>query len=79
LRPSRADTINPARWPGLDDQLGSIAPGQRADLVLLRKNPLESIEAVRMPVLAIRATNVVFDEREVSREMKRTKERPQRP
>jgi imidazolonepropionase-like amidohydrolase len=40
-------TINPARYFGLEQASGSIAPGQRADLVLLEANPLEEISNVR--------------------------------
>lgn len=40
-------TINPARLFGEVDELGSVAAGQRANLVLLRANPLEDISAVR--------------------------------
>jgi len=40
-------TINPARYFGLEKTSGSLAPGQRADLVLLEGNPLEDISNVR--------------------------------
>lgn len=43
----RAATINGARFMGLDDSHGSIAPGKRADLVVLESNPLEDIRATR--------------------------------
>jgi hypothetical protein len=36
-------TLNPARFLGLSDQLGTIAPGKQADLVLLQANPLDDI------------------------------------
>lgn len=39
----RTATIDPARYLGREDELGSIAQGKIADLVLLRKNPLEDI------------------------------------
>lgn len=39
----RTATINPARFLGLLDSLGVVAPGKIADLVLLDANPLEDI------------------------------------
>ncbi len=42
----RAATVVSAEYLGRDD-LGRVAQGQRADLVLLRRNPLEDISAVR--------------------------------
>jgi imidazolonepropionase-like amidohydrolase len=41
----RAATINNAREFKLDSQVGSIEPGKIANLVLLRKSPLESVDA----------------------------------
>jgi imidazolonepropionase-like amidohydrolase len=41
----RAATINNAREFKLDSQLGTIEPGKIANLVLLKKSPLESVEA----------------------------------
>jgi hypothetical protein len=40
-------TLNPARYFGIDETTGSIAPGRRADLVLLDGNPLADIANVR--------------------------------
>lgn len=39
----RTATVNPARYLGREDDLGSITPGKIADLVLLSANPLEDI------------------------------------
>lgn len=39
----QAATIEPARFLGLTDSLGTVAAGQVADLVLLEANPLEEI------------------------------------
>jgi imidazolonepropionase-like amidohydrolase len=36
-------TINPARYLGVDEQIGTIATGKQAVLLLLDKNPLEDI------------------------------------
>lgn len=43
----RSGTVNPARFMGLENAFGTIAPGMRADLVLLDANPLTDISAVR--------------------------------
>jgi hypothetical protein len=40
-------TINPARYFSLQDTAGTVAPGRRADLVLLHGNPLANITNVR--------------------------------
>jgi imidazolonepropionase-like amidohydrolase len=36
-------TINPAKFLGLESEMGTIEKGKRADLVLLDANPLEDI------------------------------------
>ena len=43
----QAATINNAREFKLDSQLGTIEPGKIANLVLLRKSPLESVGRLR--------------------------------
>jgi imidazolonepropionase-like amidohydrolase len=43
LEALRAATILPAEYFGLQDEYGNVAQGMRADLILLRKNPLEDI------------------------------------
>ena len=47
LEALRAATIEPARFYGTEDSTGSIKTGARADLVLLRENPLTNIQATR--------------------------------
>ena len=46
-------TVAPPRFFGLADQDGTIAPGRRADLVLLDANPLESLATLRRPQAVI--------------------------
>lgn len=46
-------TVAPPRFFGLDDQDGTIAPGRRADLVLLDANPLESLAVLRRPLAVV--------------------------
>jgi len=47
LEALQAATIRPAEYLGLEDRLGSIAPGRFADLVLLEANPLSNIANTR--------------------------------
>ena len=42
-----AATVQPARFFSLEDEMGAIAPGMRADLVLLDANPLADIRNTR--------------------------------
>lgn len=42
-------TVAPPRFFGLADQDGTVAIGQRADLVLLDDNPLEGLDTLRQP------------------------------
>ncbi|MBX3468767.1 MAG: amidohydrolase family protein [Planctomycetes bacterium] len=54
----RAATVDAARLLGRHD-LGAIAPGARADLVLYDEDPLASIEALRRPVAVFRDGRLV--------------------
>lgn len=49
----RSATSEAARFLGVDDELGTIAVGKRADLVLLGGNPLADVRALRNPVAVI--------------------------
>ncbi len=53
----QAATVNPARYLGLADEIGTIAVGKRADLVLLDADPLANVSAVR------RQSGVIVDGR----------------
>lgn len=55
-----AATINPARGMGLSGNMGMIAPGQAADLLLLDANPLEDIRATRA-ISAVMANGRWYD------------------
>jgi imidazolonepropionase-like amidohydrolase len=41
----KAATINNARTFKIDSQVGTIEPGKIANLIMLRKSPLETVEA----------------------------------
>jgi len=49
----RAATVEPARFFGLEGEMGQVAAGMRADLVLLEANPLEDIRNTRRIVHVI--------------------------
>lgn len=62
LTPSEAlftATVAPPRFFGLTDQDGIIAPGRRADLVLLDANPLEGLSTLRRPQMVIAGGRVL--------------------
>ena len=42
-----AGTRNPARYFGAENEFGTIAPGRRADLILLEANPLDDLANVK--------------------------------
>jgi imidazolonepropionase-like amidohydrolase len=53
-------TVTPPRFFGLADQDGALAPGRRADLVIVTANPLDNLATLRDP-LAVIAKGRVFD------------------
>jgi len=59
-------TLNPAVFLGRQSELGSIAPGKIADIVLLDENPLEAIEHTR-DIHAIVLKGRIYDRRELDR------------
>jgi hypothetical protein len=52
-------TVAPPRFFGFGDQDGTIAPGRRADLVLLDANPLEDLATLRRPLAVIAGGHVL--------------------
>ena len=53
-------TADAARFLGLNDRLGSIAVGMRADLVLLPGDPLADIRAVASPLAVLQRGKRIF-------------------
>ena len=43
-------TVVPAAFLGKTKEFGTIAVGQRADLLLVARNPLENLEALKRPI-----------------------------
>ncbi|WP_417458167.1 amidohydrolase family protein [Kordiimonas sp.] len=43
----RAATTTPAKFLGLEGKAGTLTPGARADIVLLRADPLETVDALK--------------------------------
>ena len=61
-----AATLNPATTLGMSDKIGRIAPGFLADLVLLDRDPLSDISALR-DVRAVVANGLAYDRETLSR------------
>ena len=55
----QAATLRAAEAMGLDDELGSITAGKRADLIVLSADPLQDIKALVYPELVIQDGKVV--------------------
>lgn len=43
----RSATVTPARMMGIENLVGTVEVGKRADLIVVRRDPLESISALR--------------------------------
>jgi hypothetical protein len=59
LEALRSATIEPARFLGMADSLGTIAPGKLADLVLLEANPLVDVRNTRRIALVVANGRVI--------------------
>jgi hypothetical protein len=57
----RGATIYPAQFLGLDDSVGTLTRGRRADIVILEANPLERIENIRSVWKVVRHGKVIPD------------------
>ena len=53
-------TLYPAKWLGLENRLGTLAPGREANLLILEKNPLDEIKNIRSTYLVMQKGTVVF-------------------
>ncbi|MDR5698335.1 amidohydrolase family protein [Agromyces aerolatus] len=62
----RAATITPARWLGIDDQAGRIAPGLAADLIAVDGDPLTDTSALRGIRWVMQGGRVVRDDEAVA-------------
>jgi imidazolonepropionase-like amidohydrolase len=56
----RCATINNAKILRLDDRIGSLDSGKYADMIVLDKNPLEDIKALRNPRLVFKQGDLMF-------------------
>jgi imidazolonepropionase-like amidohydrolase len=65
-------TLNPARYFSLQETLGRVAPGQRADLVLLDANPLTDISNVRR-IRAVVVAGRLLDRKELDKMLARVR------
>ena len=50
----QASTSRPAKMLGLENEIGSIKVGLRADLLIVEGNPLEEIQLLHKPIWVVR-------------------------
>jgi imidazolonepropionase-like amidohydrolase len=55
----RGATIYPAEWLGVDDRLGSIAPGKEADILIVDGDPLADIENIKSGFMVVHDGRIV--------------------
>jgi imidazolonepropionase-like amidohydrolase len=56
----RCATINNAKILRVEDKTGSLETGKYADIVILEKNPLEDIRALRKPYMVFKQGEMMF-------------------
>ena len=59
LEAIKSATYNPSKYFGMEKELGSIKPGQIADLLILKKNPLENISNTKEIEAVIKNGNLL--------------------
>ena len=69
----RTATTNPARYLGRENEMGDIAQGKLADLVVLDENPLTNIENVRK-ISAVISRGTLYDRAELDKILTSVKE-----
>ena len=57
-----AATLGPAAWLGIDDEVGSVDAGKRADLIATREDPTASVSALRTLHWVMKDGNVYRDD-----------------
>ncbi len=57
-------TLNPARWLGVEERLGSVAPGKEANLLIVDRNPLDDIANMESAFLTIQKGAIAFRAKE---------------
>lgn len=55
-------TLYPAQWLGVEDRLGSIAPGRDARILVLDGDPLEAIENIRSVFVVVNGRHVLAND-----------------
>ena len=59
LEAIKSATYNPSKYFGMEKELGSIKPGQIADLLILKKNTLENISNTKEIEAVIKNGNLL--------------------
>ena len=63
IRALRAATIAPARWLGVEEDLGTVQPGRYADLIAMDADPTADVSALRSLRWVMKGGQVARDDR----------------